>query len=848
MQRLICLFVALTTIGVAHPTALLAQASRAGDSFAIPGIASSLKRFPDVAHDATNNVYLVVYGNGTVGGAFVSTDGVPVGAPFALVSTGAWTQTPRAAFAPDTGTFLVTWLDTRVNPNRSGAWGRILAFNGSGATPVTGDFQISAAPGGVHSEMGVAIAYSSVSKEFLVAWMQYGPANGQFDIRAQRVSTSGALLGGEITITADNAWQAQPAIAYNPTLNEFFIVYGYSPASGGDFVMGQRVQAGTGALQGGATVIYGGVFLTVPDVQFIAGSSQYLVAWYQGSPSPVFNARLVNGDGSAAGSVFPIAIGYGSYDGFDMAYNSVSNTTFAVFHDNFTPENFGLELGATGTPSAIFRVTSAGGTGNFNPRVGANAGRAEWLSASARSFSLIVGQRVQTSTRAPGSTPPPSPTPSPTPTPSPNTFTLVVSQSGGGRIVATGIDCRTTGGDCSEAYGAGTPVALSPTPDAGYAFAGWSGDADCLDGVAIMDAGRSCQARFVRVLGTANRRAADLTGDGAGDAVLYSEATGDFFIAHHDTSGTGGRNGTGDFTYTRGTWQTGWLMKAADLNGDTAIDLFMYNPETGQWVQAINNRTGGFSYFSGSFSPGWQFFVARLNADGIDDIFLYNRATGVAFQCWSNGSGGFSSFFQFAWDGGWDVYIARLDFFPTDDVFLYSRTTGTWVRAFSNGDGTFIYNSGVWSPLWTVTIGDLNGDGVDDIALYNADTGTWFTCLNTVTDFVYTSGVWSTGWRLYAARLNSDGSDDLFLYKPETGDWSEMMSDGRGGLTSSDHGGWSSGWDIYVTEFNADGINDLFLYNVVTGSWFKFFAAPAGGFSSHASGSWSPGWRITAVH
>jgi len=76
-------------------------------------------------------------------------------------------------------------------------------------------------------------------------------------------------------------------------------------------------------------------------------------------------------------------------------------------------------------------------------------------------------------------------------------YTLMVSKSGTGSGTVTsnpsGIDC---GSDCSESYNQETIVALSATPDADSTFGGWSGDADCSDGVVSMNANRTCTATF----------------------------------------------------------------------------------------------------------------------------------------------------------------------------------------------------------------------------------------------------------------------------------------------------------------------------------------------------------------
>ena len=95
------------------------------------------------------------------------------------------------------------------------------------------------------------------------------------------------------------------------------------------------------------------------------------------------------------------------------------------------------------------------------------------------------------------------------------TFTLTVSKNGTGSGTITtspaGVDC---GSDCTEAFDMGTAVSLIPTPASGSTFAGWSGDADCTDGNATMNADRSCTATFDVI--PPNTLAVTLSGTGSG--------------------------------------------------------------------------------------------------------------------------------------------------------------------------------------------------------------------------------------------------------------------------------------------------------------------------------------------
>jgi type VI secretion system protein ImpK len=79
----------------------------------------------------------------------------------------------------------------------------------------------------------------------------------------------------------------------------------------------------------------------------------------------------------------------------------------------------------------------------------------------------------------------------------PARYQLIVAKagSGSGTVTSTpaGIDCGT---NCSATYAGATEVTLQAAPDPTSLFGGWSGDADCADGVVVMTGKRACTATF----------------------------------------------------------------------------------------------------------------------------------------------------------------------------------------------------------------------------------------------------------------------------------------------------------------------------------------------------------------
>ncbi len=78
-----------------------------------------------------------------------------------------------------------------------------------------------------------------------------------------------------------------------------------------------------------------------------------------------------------------------------------------------------------------------------------------------------------------------------------NSYLITVSKTGtgGGTITSSpvGINCGAT---CSYSYNYNTSLTLTATPDGSSIFSGWSGDADCTDGIVTVTNAKSCIATF----------------------------------------------------------------------------------------------------------------------------------------------------------------------------------------------------------------------------------------------------------------------------------------------------------------------------------------------------------------
>ena len=85
-----------------------------------------------------------------------------------------------------------------------------------------GDIIVIIAPN--HGEQNPAVAYSPSPPHYVATWNDY--RNVTADVFAQRLSTTGQLLGDNISIVLAPQSQFTPAIVYNDFSGLFFVTWG----------------------------------------------------------------------------------------------------------------------------------------------------------------------------------------------------------------------------------------------------------------------------------------------------------------------------------------------------------------------------------------------------------------------------------------------------------------------------------------------------------------------------------------------------------------------------------------------------------------------------------------------
>jgi hypothetical protein len=247
--------------------------------------ASLLQQYPSVAFNPTAQEYLVAWqdnrnGNQDVYAAKVSASGV-AGAAFGVTTAAADQMLPSVAFNghADVNAWLVAWEDRR-NVNYDVYANRVAADG----TPA-GEYMVA---GGAGDQRTPSVAGNAATQEFLVAYM----ANGG-DVHARRTGPANDLPAVATVVSNAANFQSNPRAVWNPTAEEYVVVWDDSRNSHYD-VYGRRLLAdGTGI----ATDFFIGQFLgnqQHPAIAFNLTDNQLLATWsdYRNGYGDIYTQRL----------------------------------------------------------------------------------------------------------------------------------------------------------------------------------------------------------------------------------------------------------------------------------------------------------------------------------------------------------------------------------------------------------------------------------------------------------------------------------------------------------------------------------------------------------------------------
>jgi hypothetical protein len=280
------------------------------------------------------------------------------------------------------------------------------------------DFRISDMGSNVEDAQHAAVAYNSQANEYLVVWhaddKTWPLVDGELEIFSARVdAATGLVLGSFVDrvshMGADgdaNSDALNPAIAYNPVANQYFVVWEGDDGSGAlandEFdIYGQRLDAAAMAV--GSTVRLSGGLIAdgnpgfdafEPAVAFNATAGEYLVVWrsdetpgFVNDEFDVFVQRVTAATGAKSGTNVQISdlgpVSNAAYDALDptVVSNSQNGDYLVAWwgDDNTSPlvddefEIFGQRLNSSAAEvGSDFRISFHDGDASLdaqNPAV-----------------------------------------------------------------------------------------------------------------------------------------------------------------------------------------------------------------------------------------------------------------------------------------------------------------------------------------------------------------------------------------------------------------------------------------------------------------------------------------------
>ena len=303
-----------------------------------------------------------------------------------------------------------------------------------------------------------------------------------------------------------------------------------------------------------------------------------------------------------------------------------------------------------------------------------------------------------------------------------NTVSVAVSKTGNGTVTSTpsGVNC---GAVCSFNFVAGTAVTLKATPDAGFAFAGWSGGcAGTADCKLTLSSNTTVTANFVNSLG-------DRIG-------IYRPSTGEWFL---DRNGNGGWDAADTYAETFGESYGIPVVGDWDGSGKTKVGLFVR--ETSQWFLDLNGNgiweDCGVDVCVKSFGQSTDLpTVGQWTTTAVDSIGVFRRSEKkwyldknrnktldgcgtdecLSFNVYANG--------DIPVTGDWTGS-------GTSQLGLFRPSTGEWFLSRNSNRSwngckkdTCITHFG--DPGDLPVIGDWNGTGISKIGVFRPATGEWF--------------------------------------------------------------------------------------------------------------------------
>ena len=307
---------------------------------------------PAVVHNTTRNEYLVAWKTQQAGffnngfGTRVSADGFPIGSDFFILGENSFGGDElSAAYNQATNEYLVTGRGSSI-------LGRRISDTGS----LLGDSEIVVNTTGVGAPNG-HVAYNPNTNEYLATWADVVTR----DLRGQRISSAGGLLGPVILISPSlgSSPPTRPDMAFDPGNDRYLVVFG-APALQ-DAIVGQFVSSSGQLIGSNFTIATNLPHFVSPEIAFSSVDDAFVLVWHEENfdlfQSDIIG-QLVFGDGTLAPDPLVISSGTTLASFPSLAYNS-STGGFLVAWSTWQPDVVGRRV-RIGEPSNQVPVAFAG--------------------------------------------------------------------------------------------------------------------------------------------------------------------------------------------------------------------------------------------------------------------------------------------------------------------------------------------------------------------------------------------------------------------------------------------------------------------------------------------------------
>lgn len=301
-------------------------------------------RLPAVAYNPSREEYLVVWSDGTSGlrGQRVLSDGVLAGSCFTISTPlNNDPHSPALLYAPERDLFLLAWRGCLQNqasaPQAPGGGALCYTYaqilDGVGADVSENITATSSTPWQTYP----ALAYVPESEQFWILWAS------QYEIVAQRILTTGLLIGEPFSVTQGTAEMSNASISSPSGRGEFLVAWerarqqGYQlgPAGGGYHdIYAQRVLS-SGVPVGDSFPVSSltGTALGPRAVQ-LSEHDRFFVLWQETDVADVDHdlyARWMTAAGELVGPAYSVAVAP-QYQGEAAAAGN--STAFVVWRDD----------------------------------------------------------------------------------------------------------------------------------------------------------------------------------------------------------------------------------------------------------------------------------------------------------------------------------------------------------------------------------------------------------------------------------------------------------------------------------------------------------------------------------